>query len=568
MDNVEDETSETTNVTILHNQPYDESIEAETSDDKDETKNDGDAVIESLKQSLDLSSVKVPRPPSRPAPSARVGALGKGESDLSQNSQDDDEDEDEDEDDDDDDPGIQVEGAYDPADYDHLSVSGELKELFQYITRYTPQTIELEHKLKPFIPDFIPAVGDIDAFIKIPPPDNKPDKLGLHVLDEPCAKQSDPTVLDLQLRAISKETTVKTTIVKSLQDADKHPKEIDSWITSIGNLHRSKPPPTVHYARNMPDIDTLMQEWPPEFEELLKEVGLPSADLDCTLEEYVKIITGVKLNPDPMSHTPPSSPRNKASTSAGKRCRSPSEPTLKSSRLDEYFASQDISSQIPQKILCFLEERFDTILSKLEELSSKFDCLSNLHKEYDERLTHLEGEITELSTFRTVCMDNFSLQNYYIDSVYNDLKKNNIIVSGLSGNNKELVNNANGFIELFKRQNGESIPFINSYRILGTRLVLFELYTQADKRLIFKNLKKIQKLPSYSRIRVFDDLSYRSRLRHRKLLPFFAEAKSLNKKAFLKADCLTIDGDKFTFNLETNELQKINLFLDKSSQKD
>ncbi|XP_023224326.1 intraflagellar transport protein 46 homolog [Centruroides sculpturatus] len=261
MDNVEDETSETTNVTILHNQPYDESIEAEISDDKvDETKNDGDAVIESLKQSLDLSSVKVPRPPSRPAPSARVGALGKGELDLSQNSQDDDEDEDEDEDDDDD-PGIQVEGAYDPADYDHLSVSGELKELFQYIT--------------------------------IPPPDNKPDKLGLHVLDEPCAKQSDPTVLDLQLRAISKETTVKTTIVKSLQDADKHPKEIDSWITSIGNLHRSKPPPTVHYARNMPDIDTLMQEWPPEFEELLKEVGLPSADLDCTLEEYVQIITGI-----------------------------------------------------------------------------------------------------------------------------------------------------------------------------------------------------------------------------------------------------------------------------------
>ena len=25
--------------------------------------------------------------------------------------------------------------------------------------------------------------------------------------------------------------------------------------------------------RNMPDIDTLMQEWPPEFEDLLKEVG-------------------------------------------------------------------------------------------------------------------------------------------------------------------------------------------------------------------------------------------------------------------------------------------------------
>lgn len=57
--------------------------------------------------------------------------------------------------------------AYDPAEYENLPVSSEIKELFQYITRYTPQTIDLEHKLKPFIPDYIPAVGDIDAFIKV-----------------------------------------------------------------------------------------------------------------------------------------------------------------------------------------------------------------------------------------------------------------------------------------------------------------------------------------------------------------------------------------------------------------
>lgn len=36
-----------------------------------------------------------------------------------------------------------------------------------FLFRYTPQTIELEYKLKPFIPDYIPAVGDIDAFIKV-----------------------------------------------------------------------------------------------------------------------------------------------------------------------------------------------------------------------------------------------------------------------------------------------------------------------------------------------------------------------------------------------------------------
>ena len=57
--------------------------------------------------------------------------------------------------------------AYDPAEFDHLPVSKELKELFQHIRRYTPQNMELDLKLKPFIPDYIPAIGDIDAFIKV-----------------------------------------------------------------------------------------------------------------------------------------------------------------------------------------------------------------------------------------------------------------------------------------------------------------------------------------------------------------------------------------------------------------
>ena len=40
----------------------------------------------------------------------------------------------------------------------------------------------------------------------------------------------------------------------------------------------------------MPDIESLMQEWPSEFEEMLKHVNLPSAELDCDLGEYVDII--------------------------------------------------------------------------------------------------------------------------------------------------------------------------------------------------------------------------------------------------------------------------------------
>jgi hypothetical protein len=88
---------------------------------------------------------------------------------------------------------------YNPSDFAHLDVSSEIKDLFQYIQRYKPQKIDLETRLKPFIPgnlpapslstpvpnsfvspDFIPAVGDIDPFIKIPRPDGK-DGASAHV---------------------------------------------------------------------------------------------------------------------------------------------------------------------------------------------------------------------------------------------------------------------------------------------------------------------------------------------------------------------------------------------------
>ena len=39
--------------------------------------------------------------------------------------------------------------------------------------KYTPQTIDLDHKFKPFVPEYIPAVGDIDAFIRCTRPDIK-----------------------------------------------------------------------------------------------------------------------------------------------------------------------------------------------------------------------------------------------------------------------------------------------------------------------------------------------------------------------------------------------------------
>ena len=205
-----------------------------------------------------------------------------------------DEDEEDDEDDDDDDVAAPPpEGMYDPSEYEDLNVGPEIKELFSDILRYTPQAIELETRFKPFIPEFIPAVGDIDAFIKVPRPDKVQDKTGLTFLDEPAAKQSDPSVLDLQLRAISKRSSQKQALVKKVDNTEKSAKSIDKWIKDISDLHRSKPPPSVHYSKPMPDIDWLMQEWPPQVEEVLKETGIPTADFECDVASYVDIICGL-----------------------------------------------------------------------------------------------------------------------------------------------------------------------------------------------------------------------------------------------------------------------------------
>jgi len=180
-------------------------------------------------------------------------------------------------------------GAYNPNDFKHLPVSSEVKDLFQYIQRYKPHEVELDTQLKCFIPDFIPAVGEMDAFIKVPMPDNTKDSLGLQVLDEPSAQQSDATVLELQLRAASKQAHGDLNI-RSIENAAKNPAEVERWIKSITDLHKQKPSVEVQYKRNMPDLDSLMQEWPGDFEEALRSSSLPSPNMDLSVEDYAKVL--------------------------------------------------------------------------------------------------------------------------------------------------------------------------------------------------------------------------------------------------------------------------------------
>ena len=77
---------------------------------------------------------------------------------------------------------IGAEGGYKADDYIHLPVSMEIKELFKSISRYSPVMQDIDTKLKAFIPDYIPAIGEVDAFLKMPRPDGKPETLGLNVV--------------------------------------------------------------------------------------------------------------------------------------------------------------------------------------------------------------------------------------------------------------------------------------------------------------------------------------------------------------------------------------------------
>lgn len=215
-------------------------------------------------------------------PSPKQSKQSAGESDN--------EDEDDEDDDNADDSYENLEGAYNPKDYANLNVTADVKDLFQYIERFKPHEVELETALKCFIPEFIPAVGEIDAFVKVPKPDAKSDDLGLKFLDEPAAIQSDPTVLELQLRAKSKKQQSGDVAVRSIENAARNPALIDRWIQNISDLHRSKPPQQVHYKRNMPNSDALMDVWPEDFERSLSELALPSPDLDLSLKEYTKLL--------------------------------------------------------------------------------------------------------------------------------------------------------------------------------------------------------------------------------------------------------------------------------------
>lgn len=144
-----------------------------------------------------------------------------------------------------------ITGAYNPHDYSSLKVDKDVKELFEYISRFKPQNIELDSQFRPFIPDYIPAVGEVDAFLKMPKPNGKEEDLGITVIGEPALNQTDSTVLEMKYIQNGKSIVVQPTeiSVKSIENAEKNVKEVNNWIKNVSELHKGRPPATVNYTK-------------------------------------------------------------------------------------------------------------------------------------------------------------------------------------------------------------------------------------------------------------------------------------------------------------------------------
>ena len=117
------------------------------------------------------------------------------------------------------------------------------------------------------------------------------------MLDEPSINQTDSALLQLKLKAVSKEvdsskdSSLRETVVQSSGSAQ----EIETWIENIKHLHETTARPdsvTLLHSHHKPDIEELMQEWHDELETALTVHSIPSPELDCSLEEYINILCG------------------------------------------------------------------------------------------------------------------------------------------------------------------------------------------------------------------------------------------------------------------------------------
>jgi len=150
---------------------------------------------------------------------------------------------------------------YDIDQFLDLDIDREYKYLLNIMKKFKVDNsiLSLDTKMKAFIPNFIPTIGEVDAFIKINRPDNELEEIGLDIVDEPIINGIDPNIFSLELSYKMKTKIPDNLIIKSIENADKNPKQISTWIENLDHLHRGTSNNFVTYSKKMPEIEELMQ---------------------------------------------------------------------------------------------------------------------------------------------------------------------------------------------------------------------------------------------------------------------------------------------------------------------
>lgn len=187
-----------------------------------------------------------------------------------------------------------------PDKWENLQVHQEVKDLFPYILKYIPQHIETAYHLQPFIPDYVPAVGDVDAFLQVTgPPLLNPQrtreveehlkKLGLYFLDEPSGTQSEPSLLNMKLRsALTGSGSNARSTSASLVPTAKSNKDIDKWINEVEQVHMSQ---SVYDVQPRKDIENMLIDWPRSYADVggaVQQAYQQCVSGQTTLIDYVQ----------------------------------------------------------------------------------------------------------------------------------------------------------------------------------------------------------------------------------------------------------------------------------------
>jgi intraflagellar transport protein 46 len=186
-------------------------------------------------------------------------------------------------------PTVFTSGFYDPSAFSTLEANDEMKEVFQFITKYKIEDPKFDINLMPFFPDFVPIVGEVDGFIKVPRPDGGNDLLGLTVLDEPALIESNEQKINLALKDLVKGRSGDLDITRTI-DYNTEKSEIKKWIEFCANKKQVNREFTYSDKPIADLVDTCMNKYPTKDPNRIKRVKDQPRDLEGTLNQIMKEI--------------------------------------------------------------------------------------------------------------------------------------------------------------------------------------------------------------------------------------------------------------------------------------